>query len=82
MYEQKGIKRKKWKINYLHKKIKNISTQDITTNRLDINNDAIISKNETNFEKLYTKIKIIGITNFGEIWLVKNKHLKKEFQWN
>jgi calcium-dependent protein kinase len=46
---------------------------------LIINNDVIISNNSISPESIYKKIKIIGTGGFGEVWLVKNKNLNKNF---
>ena len=40
-----------------------------------LNNDILISKNESNPDLIYKKIKIIGKGSFGEVWLVKNREL-------
>ncbi len=48
-------------------------------NQLALNNDVIISRNETNPDKIYTKKKIMGVGAFGEVWLVTHKELKKNF---
>ena len=44
-----------------------------------LNNDILISKNESNPDLIYKKIKIIGKGSFGEVWLVKNRELNKQF---
>ena len=72
-------KNKKKTFSSLSKNEKYTSTQDTTTNQLAITNDVIISKNETNPEKIYKKIKVLGTGTFGEVWLVKHKDLKKDF---
>ena len=48
-------------------------------NKLELNNDVIVTRNEQNPEKIYSKEKILGKGAFGEVWLVKNKQLQKEF---
>ena len=67
------------------KKIKNerlakstIESKNII-NQLALNNDVIISRNETNPDKIYIKKKIMGVGAFGEVWLVTHKELKKNF---
>ena len=62
------------KIFYLSK-TKKTPNKDITTNQLVINNDIIISKNKSNLEK--KKMKKIRRGNYGEVWLLKQKDLKK-----
>ena len=46
---------------------------------LAINNDVIIAKDSMSPESIYKRIKIIGTGGFGEVWLVKNKNLNKNF---
>ena len=48
-------------------------------NRLELNQDVIITRNEQNPELFYTKIKVLGTGAFGEVWLVRNNELQKDF---
>lgn len=47
--------------------------------KVAINPDVYISKSESNPETIYKKERILGEGAFGEVWLVKNKELKKQF---
>lgn len=44
-----------------------------------INNDVIITRNDVNPELIYKKVKKLGSGAFGDVWLVKQKDLNKEF---
>ena len=46
---------------------------------LAINSDVIIAKDSLSPDSIYKKIKIIGTGGYGEVWLVKNKSLNKNF---
>ena len=48
-------------------------------NQLELNNDVIITRNEQNLENLYSKKKILGKGAFGEVWLVRNNQLQKDY---
>jgi len=48
-------------------------------NSLVLNNDVIVSDTHQDPEKLYEKVKMLGEGSFGEVWLVQNKILKKEY---
>ena len=48
-------------------------------NQLELNNDVIITRNEQNLENLYSKKKLLGKGAFGEVWLVKNNELQKDY---
>ena len=50
-----------------------------TQNTLVLNNDVIVSDTHQDPEKLYEKVKLLGDGSFGEVWLVQNKILKKEY---
>ena len=49
------------------------------TPAIAINSDVIISRSEVNPELVYKKVKLLGSGGFGEVWLVRNKDLNKEF---
>ena len=48
-------------------------------NSLVLNNDVIVSDTHQDPEMLYEKIKRLGEGSFGEVWLVRNKLLGKEY---
>ena len=48
-------------------------------NQLELNNDVIITRSEENLENLYSKKKILGKGAFGEVWLVRNNALQKDY---
>ena len=56
-----------------------INSKKKINNHLELNNDVIITRNENNPESIYTKIKILGKGAYGEVWLVKNKQIQKNF---
>ena len=57
---------------------KSVSSKNVT-NELELNNDVIISESNQNPEKIYKKEKLLGVGSFGEVWLVKNILLDKNF---
>ncbi len=73
----------KYKIESLNleKEIKSerLSYKKKSSNQIELNNDVIITRNEQNPETIYSKEKILGKGAFGEVWLVKNKELQKDF---
>ena len=50
-----------------------------TQNTLVLNNDVIVSDINQDPETLYEKVKMLGEGSFGEVWLVRNKILGKEY---
>ena len=46
---------------------------------VNLNNDVIVSGNEINPEKIYIKKKMLGEGAFGEVWLVNQKDLNREY---
>ena len=48
-------------------------------NSLVLNNDVIVSDINQDPETLYDKVKMLGEGSFGEVWLVRNKILGKEY---
>ncbi len=75
-------KEKKVNFNLKHKaytsREPNLDLNKLSTD-LAINSDVIIAKDSMSPDSIYKKIKIIGTGGFGEVWLVKNKSLNKNF---